>query len=240
MAGKAIVDYGMISEGDRIMVAVSGGKDSLCMLRVLMHFQQVAPISFDLLAVNLDQGQPGHPSHVLPALFKEWNVPYHIEYRDTYSIVKEKIPANKSYCSLCSRLRRGVLYDLTKKMDCNRLALGHHADDLIETFLMNAFYSGQLASMSPCYLTEYEGLSVIRPLYMVHESMISDYVSDRGWPIVPCNLCGSQDGLKRIQTKELIESMSKSQPDIRSNIMNALSNVEVKSLLDERLWPKDI
>ncbi len=233
--GSAIADYQMIEEGDRIMIAVSGGKDSLCMLHFLQMFQKKAPIKFDLLAVNLDQGQPGFPSDILPNLFDNWNVPHHIEYRDTYSVVIDKIKEGKTFCSLCSRLRRGVLYDLAKKKGCNKLALGHHKDDLIETFLMNAFYSGQLASMAPHYVSENE-IAVIRPLCNIDEEVIEEYVSIQGWPIVPCNLCGSQDGLKRQFVKKLLTDLSANNTQIKSSLFNALKNPDPNFLLDKKLW----
>lgn len=234
--GKAIADLNMIQEGDKIMIAVSGGKDSLCMLHFLMGFQKKAPINFEIVAVNLDQGQPGFPAHILPELFKSWNVPHHIEYRDTYSVVVEKIKGSNTYCSLCSRLRRGVLYDLAKKMGCNKLALGHHLDDLIETFLMNAFYSGQLASMAPHYKTNKENISVIRPLYALEEQTIAAYAALQNWPIVPCNLCGSQDGMKRQFIKNLLSNLQKENPQIKSSLLNALRNPDPNFLLDPSLW----
>ncbi len=238
--GKAIADFKMIKEDDKIMVAVSGGKDSLCLLHFLKIFQQKAPIKFEILAVNLDQGQPGFPSHILPALFKDWGVPHHIEYRDTYSVVVEKIKGSNTYCSLCSRLRRGVLYDLAKKMGCNKVALGHHLDDLIETFLMNAFYSGQLASMAPHYQTDKENINVIRPLYSLEEKWMDSYATYMEWPIVPCNLCGSQDGMKRQEVKQLMTTLQKTNPQIKSSILNALKNPDPNFLLKPELWGQEI
>lgn len=234
--GKAIADFHMIEDGDRIMVVVSGGKDSLCMLHFLTHFQKKAPVHFDLLAVNLDQGQPGFPDHILPALFEEWQVPYHIEKRDTYSVVVEKIKGSNTYCSLCSRLRRGVLYDLAAKMGYNKIALGHHMDDLIETFLMNAFYSGQLASMAPHYATDKENIHIIRPLYALEEKYLAEYATMQQWPIVPCNLCGSQDGMKRQYVKDLLTRLQQDNPQIKASLLNSLKNPDPNFLLDPKLW----
>ncbi|MFT6882377.1 MAG: tRNA 2-thiocytidine biosynthesis protein TtcA [Marinoscillum sp.] len=234
--GKAIADFHMIEEGDKVMIAVSGGKDSLCLLHFLRLFQRKAPINFEILAVNLDQGQPGFPSHILPELFKKWEVPFHVEFRDTYSVVVEKIKGSNTYCSLCSRLRRGVLYDLAKKMGCNKIALGHHMDDLIETFLMNAFYSGQLASMPPHYKTDKENINVIRPLYSLEEKWMSAFAHMNQWPIVPCNLCGSQDGMKRQFVKNLLIDLQRENPTIKASLLNALRNPEPNFLLSPALW----
>ena len=238
--GKAIAEFIMIEEGDKIMIAVSGGKDSLCMLHFLKAFQSKAPINFEILAVNLDQGQPGFPDHILPELFKNWEVPQHIEFRDTYSVVVDKIKGGKTYCSLCSRLRRGVLYDLARKFGCNKVALGHHLDDLIETFLMNTFYSGQLASMAPHYKTDKEGISVIRPLYSIEEETIAQYAAFQEWPIVPCNLCGSQDGMKRQYIKNLLVKLKEDNPQIKSSILNSLRNPDPNFLLAPALWSGEI
>ncbi len=238
--GKAIADFNMIEKGDKVMIAVSGGKDSLNLLHFLQLFQQKAPIHFEILAVNLDQGQPGFPDHILPALFKDWNVPHHIEKRDTYSIVIDKIKGANTYCSLCSRLRRGVLYDLAAKMNCNKVALGHHLDDLIETFLMNAFYSGQLASMAPHYKTDKEGINIIRPLYAIEEKYLAEFAEANNWPIVPCNLCGSQDGMKRQYIKSLVTDLQQNNPQIKSSILNALRNPDTEFLLKPELWKGEI
>ena len=233
--GRAIHDFHMIQNGDKIMVAVSGGKDSLCLLHMLISFQRKAPVNFELLAVNLDQGQPRFPSEILPNLFEEWKTPYHIEYRDTYSIVVDKVAEGKTYCSLCSRLRRGILYDLAVKLGCNKLALGHHQDDLIETFLLNTFFSGQLATMSPSYLSN-KGIRVLRPLYSVEENVIKQFVEAQKWPIIPCNLCGSQDGLKREMIKNWLHNLQSTNPNIKSSIFNSLRNPDLDSLLKQELW----
>ncbi|MFY0651406.1 MAG: tRNA 2-thiocytidine(32) synthetase TtcA [Cyclobacteriaceae bacterium] len=234
--GKAIADFRMIDDGDKVMVAVSGGKDSLCLLHFLIEFQKKAPVDFEILAVNLDQGQPGFPDQILPKLFQQWEVPNHIEYRDTYSVVVEKIKDGKTFCSLCSRLRRGVLYDLAAKKGCNKIALGHHLDDLIETFLMNAFYSGQLASMAPHYMTEKQGIHIIRPLYSLEETYLEEFAAQQDWPIIPCNLCGSQDGLKRQYIKSLIKDLQQSNAQIKSSLLNAMRNPDPNFLLKPELW----
>ncbi|MEP0365802.1 MAG: tRNA 2-thiocytidine(32) synthetase TtcA [Cyclobacteriaceae bacterium] len=234
--GKAIADFDMIKEGDKVLVAVSGGKDSLCLLHFINEFQKKAPVNFEFVAVNLDQGQPGFPDHILPELFKSWGVPFHIEKRDTYSVVVEKIKGSNTYCSLCSRLRRGVLYDLARKLNCNKIALGHHLDDLIETFMMNAFYSGQLASMAPHYQTDKEGINVIRPLYSLEEKYLDEFAKLHEWPIVPCNLCGSQDGMKRQYIKGLMTNLQKENPQIKSSLLNAMKNPDPDFLLKPELW----
>lgn len=238
--GKAIGNFNMIAANDKIMVAVSGGKDSLCLLHFLQKLQKKAPIPFELIAVNLDQGQPGFPDHILPELFTAWEVPHHIEYRDTYSVVVEKIKGSNTYCSLCSRLRRGVLYDLAAKMGCNKIALGHHLDDLVETFLMNAFYAGQLASMAPHYQTEKVGISVIRPMYTLEEKHLAEYATAQEWPIIPCNLCGSQEGMKRQLVKDLVSKLQQDNPMIKSSILNALRNPQPEFLLDPKLWVGEV
>lgn len=234
--GKAIADFNMIEDGDKLLVAVSGGKDSLCLLHFVKAFQKKAPVNFEYIAVNLDQGQPDFPDQILPKLFHQWEVPNHIEYRDTYSIVIDKLKDNQTYCSLCSRLRRGVLYDLAAKMGCNKIALGHHLDDLIETFLMNAFYSGQLASMAPHYQTDKPGINVIRPLYSIEEKVIAEYAAIQEWPIVPCNLCGSQDGMKRQFIKKLVRDLQKENPQIKASLLNAMKNPDPEFLLKPELW----
>ncbi|MEO1051294.1 MAG: tRNA 2-thiocytidine(32) synthetase TtcA [Bacteroidota bacterium] len=238
--GKAIVEFKMIEEGDKILIAVSGGKDSLCMLHFLMAFQKKAPINFELLAVNVDQKQPGFPEHILPNLFTEWGVPYHIEAKDTYSIVLNKTKPGKSFCSLCSRLRRGILYGIAREHGCNKIALGHHQDDLLETFMMNAFFSGQLASMPAHYRIEKEDLSVIRPLYAVPEETISTFVSAQDWPIIPCNLCGSQEGLKRNEVKHLLSTLHQKHPKLKSTLFGALHHPDPRFLFNKDLWGGDI
>lgn len=233
--GRAIEEFKLICEGDRILVAVSGGKDSLCLLHFLLQFQRKAPISFEVLAVNLDQGQPGFPPEVLPNLFEAWGAPYHIEKQDTYSIVLERIQG-RTMCSLCSRLRRGILYRVARERGCTKIALGHHRDDLLQTFLMNAFFSGKLGSMPPIYTIEEEDLQIIRPLYAVSEAWIAEYVALSQWPIIPCNLCGNQEGLKRQEMAELLGTLEKSYPELKNSLFGALGNVHRNELLDRSLW----
>lgn len=238
--GKAIGDFNMIEEGDKIMVAVSGGKDSLCLLNYMMSYQKKAPINFEILAVNVDQGQPGFPKETLPNMFEEWDVPYHVEFQDTYSVVLEKTKPGKSYCSICSRMRRGILYRLAQERGCNKIALGHHQDDVLETFLMNAFFSGQLAGMPAIYEIESGTCQVIRPLYAVAEETIQTYVSGQDWPIVPCTLCGSQDGMKRQEIKQLLSDLKAKYPDLKSTLFGSLHHPDPRFLFDKELWNGDI
>ncbi len=234
--GRAIGEFGLIQEGDHILVAVSGGKDSLCMLHMLKQFQKKAPVDFRILAVNLDQGQPDFPAHILPELFTAWGVPHHIEYQDTYSVVLEKTAPGKTMCSVCSRLRRGILYRIAREKGCNKIALGHHRDDLMQTFLMNAFFSGKLGTMPPVYTIEEGDLQVIRPLYSVSEEWIAEYAAAMQWPIIPCNLCGSQDGLKRQEMKKLLAQLNEKFPEMKNSLFGALGNVHVNQLLERGLW----
>ena len=234
--GKAIHDYELIREGDRILVAVSGGKDSLTMLHFLREFQRKAPVRFELLAVNVDQGQPGFPKEVLPNLFRQWDVPFHIETQDTYSVVLEKTMPGKTYCAVCSRLRRGILYNIAREHGCNKIALGHHRDDLIQTFLLNAFFSGQLGTMVPVYTIEAGDLQVIRPLFAVQEEWVVPYVAEREWPIIPCNLCGSQEGLKRKEMARLLDELQTKFPEVKNSLFRALGNPHTEQLLDRELW----
>ena len=234
--GRAIGEFGLITDGDRILVAVSGGKDSLCLLHFLKRFQRKAPISFGLLAVNLDQGQPNFPDHILPDLFARWDVPFHIEKEDTYSIVLEKTPVGKTFCTVCSRLRRGILYRVAREHGCNKLALGHHREDLLATFLMNAFFSGKLATMPPVYTIEEGDLQVIRPLYAVPEERLAEYAAAKGWPIVPCNLCGSQEGMKRGAMQELLIELEAKHPGVRESLLGALRHPHPNMLLAPELW----
>ena len=202
--GQAISEFNMIEEGDRIMVCMSGGKDSYGMLDILMKMKQRAPVDFELIAVNLDQKQPGFPAEILPAYLGSLGIPFHIETQDTYSIVKDKIPEGKTMCSLCSRLRRGILYKVAGQLKCNKLALGHHRDDMLQTFFLNMFFGGKLKGMPPKLLSDNGEFMVIRPLAHVAEADLARWAEHRQFPIIPCTLCGSQENLQRKQIGNMI------------------------------------
>jgi tRNA 2-thiocytidine biosynthesis protein TtcA len=233
---RASQKYRLIEPGDRILVAVSGGKDSMTLLYLLREIEKRAPFAFSLVAVNLDQGHPGFPDRVLPEYFEREGYEYRILKEDTYSVVKQKIPAGKTYCSLCSRLRRGILYTAARQLGATKIALGHHRDDAIETLLLNLFYSGQIKSMPPRLHADDGHNVVIRPLSLCAERDIAAFAAQKQFPIVPCDLCGSQDNLKRQRVKRLIADLERDNPQVRGNLVAALGNVRPSHLFDRKLW----
>ena len=236
MVGQAIADFKMIEEGDRVMVCLSGGKDSYGMLDILLSLQSRAPVSYDLIAVNLDQKQPGFPEHVLPDYLAKLGVPFHIEERDTYSVVKRLIPEGETTCSLCSRLRRGILYGLAERLGATKIALGHHRNDIMETLLLNLLFNGTLKSMPPKLRSDDGQHVVIRPLAYVKEAELARYAELRNFPIIPCDLCGSQENLKRKEVKALLQGWDTRYPGSGDSVFAALSKVIPSHLLDRQLF----
>ncbi|HSH72570.1 MAG TPA: tRNA 2-thiocytidine(32) synthetase TtcA [Methylophilaceae bacterium] len=234
--GKAIGDYNMIEDGDTVLVCMSGGKDSYTMLMMLLALQERAPIDFKLIAMNLDQKQPNFPEHILPEYLKNLGVDYRIVEADTYSIVKEKIPEGKTTCSLCSRLRRGVIYTTAKELGANKIALGHHRDDIVETLFLNMFFGAKLKSMPPKLATNDKQNIVIRPLAYCSEKDIASYARGMEFPIIPCDLCGSQENLQRQKVKDMLHAWEREQPGRINNIFRAITNVEPSHLADTKLY----
>lgn len=234
--GKAIEDYKMIEEGDRVMVCLSGGKDSYAMLDILMALQQSAPVKFDLIAVNMDQKQPGFPEQILPSYLDALDIEYYIVEKDTYSIVKQKIPEGKTTCGLCSRLRRGTLYAFSEQINCNKIALGHHRDDIVETMFLNMFYGAKLSAMPPKLLSDDKRNVVIRPMAYCKEADLESYAEIKQFPIIPCNLCGSQENLQRQNIKAMLQQWEKEHPGRVQSIFGAMKNVAPSQLADKDLF----
>ena len=236
LVGEAIGDYGMIESGDRVMVCLSGGKDSYGLLDVLMKLRSRAPLPFELVAVNLDQRHPGYPEHVLPDYLESLGVPFRIEVQDTYSVVKRLVPEGETMCSLCSRLRRGVLYRVARELGATKIALGHHRDDILETFFLNLFFGGKMKAMSPKLQSDDGRHVVIRPLAYVAESDLEAYAQVKAFPIIPCDLCGSQPTLQRKQVKQMLREWEKRHPGRVDSMFRALSNLTPSHLMDRNYF----
>ena len=237
LAGQAITDFNMIEEGDKVMVCMSGGKDSYAMLDILLNLQARAPIRFELVAVNLDQKQPGFPEHVLPEDLTSRGVPFHIENQDTYSIVKRVIPEGKTTCGLCSRLRRGILYRVAGELGCTKIALGHHRDDILQTLFMNMFFGSKMKGMPPKLVSDDGKNVVIRPLAYVAETDLERWAEHRQFPIIPCTLCGNQENLQRVQTRQMLRDWDRRFPGRIDNMFNAMAHVVPSHLMDRNLYP---
>jgi tRNA 2-thiocytidine biosynthesis protein TtcA len=235
--GQAIVDFNMIEDGDRVMVCLSGGKDSYGLLDILLGLQKRAPVKFTLVAVNLDQKQPGFPAHILPAYLEQLGIAFHIENQDTYSIVKKLVPEGKTMCSLCSRLRRGILYRVAGELGATKIALGHHRDDIVVTMLMNMFFGSRLKGMPPKLVSDDGRHTVIRPLAYVAERDLATWADHRQFPIIPCTLCGSQDNLQRVQVKKMIHEWERQYPGRIDNMATAMGNITLSHMMDRQLFP---
>lgn len=234
--GNAIVDYNMIEDGDRVMVCLSGGKDSYGMLDILLNLRDNAPVKFELVAVNMDQKQPGFPEEILPQYLEQLNIPFYILEKDTYSIVREVIPEGKTTCGLCSRLRRGSLYGFAQEIGANKIALGHHRDDIVETLFLNMFFNGSLKAMPPKLLSDDKKNVVIRPMAYCKEKDLAAFADYKQFPIIPCNLCGSQDKLQRVQVKKMLATWEKEYPGRTESIFRSIRNVAPSQLADLDLF----
>ena len=237
LVGQASADYRMIEPGDKVMVCVSGGKDSYALLDILVNLRERAPFEFSLVAVNLDQKQPGFPEHVLPEYLRSIDVPFHIENQDTYSIVKRVIPEGKTMCSLCSRLRRGILYRVAGELGATKIALGHHRDDIVQTLFMNMFFGAKMKGMPPKLVSDDGKNIVIRPLAYVAETDLERWAEHRRFPIIPCTLCGSQTTLQRVQIKAMLREWDRQHPGRVENLFHAMSNIVPSHMMDRNLYP---
>ena len=235
--GQAIGDFNMIEAGDKVMVCLSGGKDSYALLDILIELRRRAPVSFELVAVNLDQKQPGFPEHVLPEYLKSRDIPFHIEGQDTYSIVKRLVPEGQTMCSLCSRLRRGILYRVAGELGATKIALGHHRDDMLQTLFMNMFFGSRLKGMPPKLVSDDGKNIVIRPLAYVAETDLERWAAHRQFPIIPCSLCGNQENLQRVQMKKMLREWERQFPGRLDNIFTAMGNIVPSHMMDRKLYP---